>query len=481
MSPPKPVVKAAGVLLIHSPGLVRYGSKPMREISARPSCLEELKGKLRTFDEAESYLPNRVFLGTESPEKLLEVERPWFNCRVQPAQGLVPFGDLVHEEEFIALLAVSDVFRHVSLLDRFWEEIKPRLDQSPLFSPLTGTVPSILSRSQMKSRLESGEGIPLYHGVHPEPVGWVLDGHTEDGSLSAQVLLENLCCKVSATLAAREIFARNGNLTAESVDFILSCSEEAVGDRYQRGGGNLAKAIAEFVGCELSSGVDVKDFCAAPIPAIVIAASLVQSGVFENILVVGGSSLPKLGMKFLYHLEQGMPVLEDVQAAVAVWIGRDDGQSPVINLASVGRHPVRSGEALDRQLKALVIEPLERLEWDVASVDRFVTELHNPDITVPAKGGDVPERSYRMLAAVLASSGKIPRSEVAGFAKSKGVPGYAPTQGHIASSFVYMPHALRALNQGKIRNCFFFARASLFLGQMTQLSDGMSVLLERHP
>lgn len=86
-----------------------------------------------------------------------------------------------------------------------------------------------------------------------------------------------------------------------------------------------------------------------------------------------------------------------------------------------------------------------------------------------------------MLAAVLASSGKIPRSEVAGFAKSKGVPGYAPTQGHIASSFVYMPHALRALNQGKIRNCFFFARASLFLGQMTQLSDGMSVLLERHP
>lgn len=481
MSGSKPVVKAAGAVLIHSPGFVRYGSKPMREISARPSCLEKLKGRLWTFDQSESYLPNRVFLGTESPERLFEVERPWFNRRVDPAKGLLPFGDLVEEENFIALLAVSDVFRHISLLDRFWEDVKPRLDQSLLFSPLTRAAPSLLSQAQMKSRLAGEEGIPLYIGVASEPVGWVQHGHTEDGSLAAHVLLENQCSKVSAALAVREIFFRNLDLKAESVDFVLGCSEEAVGDRYQRGGGNLAKAIAEFAGCELASGVDVKDFCAAPIPAMVIAASLVQSGVFENVLVVGGSSLPKLGMKFLYHLEQGMPVLEDVQAAVAVLIGRDDGQSPVINLASVGRHPVRSGEAMDRQLKALVVDPLERLEWDVHSVDRFVTELHNPDITVPAKGGDVPERSYRMLAAVLASSGKMERGGINGFARRKGVPGYAPTHGHIASAFVYLPHALRALNQGEIRNCFLFARASLFLGQMTQLSDGMSVLLERHP
>ncbi len=481
MSSFKPVVKAAGAVLVHSPGLVRYGSKPMREISARPSCLEDLKARLRTLEQAESYLPNRVFLGTESPERLFEVERPWFNRRVEPAKGLSPFGDLVEEGSFIALLALSDLFRHISLLDRFWEDVKPRLDQSPLLSPLARAVPFLLSRSQMESRLAGKEGIPLYVGIDPEPVGWVQHGHTEDDSLAAHILLENQCCKVSAALAAREIFLRNDHLKAESVDFILSCSEEAVGDRYQRGGGNLAKAVGEFAGCELSSGVDIKDFCAAPIPAMVIAASLVQSGVFENVLVVGGSSLPKLGMKFLYHLEQKMPILEDVQAGVAVWIGRDDGRSPVINLASVGRHPVRSGTAVDQQLRALVVDPLERLELGVASVDRFVTELHNPDVTVPAKGGDVAERSYRMLAAVLASSGKMERGEIGGFVRKKGVPGYAPTQGHIASAFVYVPHALRALNQGEIRNCFFLARASLFLGQMTQLTDGMSVLLERHP
>jgi betaine reductase len=174
-----------------------------------------------------------------------------------------------------------------------------------------------------------------------------------------------------------------------------------------------------------------------------------------------------------------MPVLEDVLAGVAVWIGREDGRSPVINLASVGRHPVQSGAALDKQLKAIIVEPMNRLELKASSVDKFITELHNPEITVPANGGDVPERNYKMLAAVLVSAGKMERSEVQDFMKRKGVPGFAPTQGHIASALAYVPHALEGLKRGEMKNCFLFARASLFLGQMTQLSDGMSVLLER--
>ncbi len=477
----QPVVKAASAILIHSPGLVRYGSKPSREIAARSSRLQELLGSLRTYEQAENYLPNNVFLGKQSPQSLFEIERPWFNRpSVTLSEGLA-FGELVDEERFLALLAVADVFKHVHLLDRFWEDVKPRLDHSPLCKPLARAVPPLLSRVQLRSEIERREGLPLFVGANQEPVGWVRHGNPEDGSLTAPILLENLCCKVSASLAVRELFRQDGNVRAQDAHFVLSCSEEAIGDRYQRGGGNLAKAIAEFAGCDSASGVDIKNFCAAPIPAIVIGAAMVQSGVVENVIVVGGSSLPKLGMKFLYHLEKGIPVLEDVQAAVALWIGRDDGRSPVLNLASVGRHPVQCGAAMDQQLKAIVLEPLERLNIAVAAVDRFVSELHNPEITIPANGGDIAERNYRMLAAVLASRGKIGRGEITEFIKKKGVPGYAPTQGHIASAFAYVPHALRGLIQGEFRRCFLYARASLFLGQMTQLSDGMSVLLERHP
>jgi betaine reductase len=202
--------------------------------------------------------------------------------------------------------------------------------------------------------------------------------------------------------------------------------------------------------------------------------------VFPEVIVVGGSSLPKLGMKFLYHCDKRMPVLEDMQAAVAVWIGRDDGKSPLINLGSVGRHPVSAGASLDQQLKTLVLEPLDRLDLTVADVDKFVTELHNPEITIAANGGDVAERNYRMLGAVFAKAGKIAKSEIPEFIKERGLPGFAPTQGHIASALAYLPHAVEGLSRGQFQRCFLFARASLFLGQMTQLSDGMSVLLERN-
>lgn len=481
MSNLRPVIKAASTVLIHSPGLVRYGSKPSREIAARPSRLQDLQRSLRTFSQAEGYLPNQVFLGKQSPQRLVEIERPWFNRPPITASDFPPFGELVEEEKFIALLAAADLFKHVSLLDRFWDDVKPLLDRSPLCAPLARATPSLLTRDQLGSEVGRGEGLPLFAGTDPEPVGWVRHGNAQDGSLTAPILLENLCCKLSATLAARALFLQNGDIAAKDAHFVLSCSEEAVGDRYQRGGGNLAKAIAEFAGCDSASGVDIKNFCAAPVPAIVIGAAMVQSAVVENVLVVGGSSLPKLGMKFLYHLEKGVPILEDLQAAVAVWIGRDDGRSPVVNLASVGRHPVRSGASLDQQLKALIVGPLERLDLAPASVDKFITELHNPEVTIPANGGDIPERNYRMLAAVLASCGKITRGEMTEFIRAKGVPGYVPTQGHIASAFAYVPHALRGLTQGDLQRCFFFARASLFLGQMTQLSDGMSVLLERHP
>ncbi|MGI8427783.1 MAG: hypothetical protein ACR2OB_00395 [Solirubrobacteraceae bacterium] len=92
------------------------------------------------------------------------------------------------------------------------------------------------------------------------------------------MLLENLAGKASATLALLHLLADN-DVDPSSIDYVLGAGEEAIGDRYQRGGGNLAKAVAAAAGCSEASGADVKNFCAAPVPAVVIASGLVAAGV----------------------------------------------------------------------------------------------------------------------------------------------------------------------------------------------------------
>ena len=137
--------------------------------------------------------------------------------------------------------------------------------------------------------------------------------HDLDESLSAHVLLENLAIKASGVHALRDLLART-DIDPASVTHAIGCGEEAVGDRYQRGGGNMAKAIAEECGLSRASAIDVKSFCAAPVHALVIAAALIEAGIEQRVVVVAGGSLGKLGMKFEGALAKGFPILEDVLA-----------------------------------------------------------------------------------------------------------------------------------------------------------------------
>jgi betaine reductase len=131
-------------------------------------------------------------------------------------------------------------------------------------------------------------------------------------------------------------------------------------------------------------------------------------------------------------------------------------------------------------MEALAIEPLERLGLSTLDVDDFATELHNPEITEPQGSGNVPERNYRTIAALAARRGDIARDGIADFVRERGMPGFSPTQGHLASALCYLPHALERLTTGDAGRVMLLAKGSLFLGRMSQLSDGMSVLLERN-
>jgi betaine reductase len=212
----------------------------------------------------------------------------------------------------------------------------------------------------------------------------------------------------------------------------------------------------------------------------VIAAGLVASYVFGNVVVVGGGSFAKLGMKFQGHLRNDMPILEDVLAAVAIWVCRDDGKSPIIRLDSIGKHEISSASSQQAILDKLVVQPLERLGMKLTEVDKYATEMHNPEITEPQGSGNVPKTNYRTIGSLAIMRNEIGRGDLDRFVELHGMPGFSPTQGHIASAVPVLGHSLRKMMKDEMENTLFLAKGSLFLGRMSQLSDGMSFLLERN-
>src|ERR1051326_1466951 len=255
-------VQAAALVLEHVPDLVRYGSKPSRERDRLP----DLQSALRSYDDACRYLPHQVFIGSRPPEELWTVERPRWNVPKGSASSSAS-GELIPQRAFLELLAELDQFELVRAGEAADEEA---------------------------GDLELRDGLDLF--------GRFVAAHGEDESLSAAVLLENLACKASGVHALRVLLDRNA-IEPESIEYVLGCGEEAVGDRYQRGGGALGKAIAEACGLGAAAGSDVKAFCAGPLHALIVASALVESAIYDRVAVVAGGSLAKLGMKFLGALD----------------------------------------------------------------------------------------------------------------------------------------------------------------------------------
>jgi betaine reductase len=379
------------------------------------------------------------------------------------------------EDEFLGLLAAVDDFGLVRLDAAQAGAIAERLARHPLGEHFD--LEKVAAAGGDAEAVAAEPGALRLHLGADRMAGAVRRAHESDAALGADVFLENLAGKASATLALLRLVADNG-IDPDSIDYVLGAGEEAIGDRYQRGGGNLAKSVAAAADCSNASGADVKNFCAAPVPALVIASSLVAAGVFQRVAVVAGGSLPKVGMKFQGHLKHGLPVLEDVLGASALLVEADDGRSPRVRLDSVGKHPVAAGSSNPKIMEALAIAPLERLGLGMLDVDDYATELHNPEITEPQGSGNVPERNYKTIAALAVRRGDLARADMGKFVEQRGMPGFAPTQGHIASALCYVPHARARLMDGGAKRVQLIAKGSLFLGRMSEQSDGMSVLLE---
>jgi betaine reductase len=474
-----PVVKAVSYTLAHTPNLVRYGSKPERELRKDPKLGEQIAAHLRVFDQACAYPPNQVFIGGLPPGALWDMATPWWQHERRAASRFGPYGEIMPEAEFYGLLRMADEFDLVWLEGTFQELVREQLQQHPLFvSDDLNRLGAGHSNEAIESKITREGAIPLYHGGHR--VGCIRRGHDEDQFLAPGILLENLACKATGVLAMRWLFERHRSETINplAIDYVINSGEEAVGDRYQRGAGNLAKAMAELCGCSNSTGGDLKAFCCGPIHSVVIAAGLVQSGIFENVLVVGGAALAKLGMKFRGHLAHDMPILEDVLASFAILIGPNDGANPSIRLDAIGKHDVRYSGSAQGIAQALVAQPLDKLGRKISDIDRYSVELHNPEVTEPAGSGNVARSNYRTIASLGVIRKEWPRAALDDFEKAHGLPGFSPTQGHVASAVPYLGHARDAMLRGEMQSAMFIGKGSLFLGKMTNLADGMSFIVE---
>lgn len=475
----RPVVRDVRFFLAHTPGLVRHGWKPTRERANDPAFWDRAQHHLRQYSEAVAYPPNQVLLGNLIPDSLNDLPRPWFDHVNSESLHQGPHGELLSEEEFYGLLKMVDSFDFVWLEDGFASRVNALLRENPLVSSQDLRQISGTPFSKIEALLANGtDALPLTLR-DGQVIGLVRRRSGEDASLAADILLENLAAKVTATMAMLSVLSAS-RTPPESLQYLIGSGEEAIGDRYNRGGGNMAKAIAEATGCLEATGCDIKAFCCAPVYAMIVAGTLISSGVFTNVAVVGGGSLAKLGMKAPGHLAKDMPILEDVLVGFAVLLGRDDGQSPFLRLDSVGRHTVGAGSAQQQIMEALVQRPLEQIGLRFGDIGKYATELHNPEITDTVGNGNVPQVNYRLLAALAARRGEIGpgNAERDRFVAEYGMTGFSPTQGHIASAIPYMGHALDNLKSGNYEYSMFLAKGSLFLGQMTQLSDGASFILE---
>lgn len=475
------VIKGTAYALVHAPDMVIHnGTTQTTERIVNPSSeyLTKLPEHLRKYQDAAAYMPNQVYIGNKTPQEMGEM--PWYNNLLSGpnAERFSPFGEIMPQDEFYLLMQVCDVFGLVILEKSFIADVRSRFEKHPLINDeILTRIPAGVEQTEIDKAVAEEQAEGLYQDG--KLIGCVKKAHDIDVNLSAHVIHENLVSKATCVLSLLHLVKSTG-IDKGSVDLVLDCSEEACGDMNQRGGGNMAKAAAEIAGFTGASGSDLRAFCAAPVHAVIHAAALVASGTYDNVVVAAGGSAAKLGMNGKDHVKKDMPVLEDMLGGFAVLISKNDGVSPEILSRYTGKHTVGSGSSPQAVTKALVTDPLDKLGLKIRDIDKYSAEMQNPDVTKPAGAGDVPLANFKMIGALAVMRGEMERGEIDAFTAKHGMPGWAPTQGHIPSGVPYLGFACRGILAGSIERSMIIGKGSLFLGRMTNLFDGVSFIVQKN-
>lgn len=475
-----PVVKAASYILVHTPDMImHYGTTCALEHEANPNSefLKKVPEHFRSFEEVVKYAPNQAYIGNILPDEMNSIPKPWYKNPMENAKAEGKLGEIVGQEEFLLNIKISDAFDLVMLEKSFLEQNIGKISSKKTYSEKElAKLKEGFELADIEKKVS--EGAEPLHSNH-KLVGCVKAAHQTDKNLTSHIMVENLVVKASGIIALKNLIHNNG-IPAESVEYVIECSEEACGDMNQRGGGNFAKAICEVVGTVSATGSDLRGFCAAPTHALINAAALVKAGVYKSVAVVAGGATAKLGMNARDHVNKGLPILEDCLGGFAVLITENDGVSPVLRTDIVGRHTVGTGSAPQAVMESLITKPLDAVGLKITDIGKYSVEMQNPEITEPAGAGDVPLANYKMIAALGAKRGDIEKTAMNSFIAEHGMPGYAPTQGHIPSGVPFVGSAREMMIAGKLERAMIVGKGSLFLGRMTNQFDGVSIVMEKN-
>ena len=472
------VIKSVAYTLAHAPDLVVHAGTTQtteRIVNADSDYLKTLPGSLRSFENAMKYPPNQTYIGGKTPSQLAETAAPWYENGVDGASKFGKFGEIISQGGLYVLMQICDSFDLVMLETSFVEKSREEFENHPVITEdVTARIKPGVDMTAIEGAIAEGaEG--LY--ADGKTIGCVKKAHSIDENLNAHVILENLVSKATSVLSLLHL-VKNAGINKSEIEMVIDCSEEAVGDMNQRGGGNLAKAAAEIAGFTGATGSDLRAFCAAPVHAIITAAALVKSGTYKNVAVTAGGSTAKLGMNGKDHVKKGLPVLEDVVGGFAVLISENDGINPEILSESIGWHTVGSGSSPQAVITALVTDPLDKLGLKITDICKYSPELHNTEALGSA--GDVAGQNYKMIGALAVKRGELERAEVNTFGQKHGMPGYAPTQGHIPSGVPYLGFGRQDILDGNVKRVMIIGKGSLFLGRMTNLFDGASFIIQKN-
>ncbi len=475
-----PIIKGTGYILIHAPSMIYHNGTTAtseRESNKDSEYLKKIPSHLRSFKEAVGYAPNQAYIGNITPDQIRGYEKPWYKNLVSNATRVGKHGDIMPEDEFVAFMRIADAFDLVMLDSNFIKSVADKLSNSNILFPTDiKKLGNGYPIEEIKVKIDDhAEG--LY--VDGNLVGCVKRAHDKDTNLTAHIIFENLVAKASGIVALRNMLAKV-EIDPLDIDYVIECSEEACGDMNQRGGGNFAKAIAEDSGLLSATGSDLRAFCAAPAHALIEAAALVKAGVYKNVVVVAGGASAKLGMNGKDHVKNGLPILEDCIGGFAVLISENDGHSPIIRTDIVGRHTVGTGSSPQAVITALISTPLEKADLKITDVDKYSVEMQTSEITETAGAGDVPTSNYKMIAALAVKKGDLQKTQMQDFILKHGMPGFAPTQGHIPSGVPFLGHAKDLIEAGQMQRAMIVGKGSLFLARMTNQFDGVSFVIEKN-